>query len=48
MAEPFKCVMTHYLNLNNYICGVDAISGGIFADSPALIESFWKKYKVDL
>ena len=30
------------------LCGADAISGGIFADSPALNRSFLKKYPVDL
>jgi Ni,Fe-hydrogenase III small subunit len=30
------------------LAGTDAISGGIFADSPALDRSFLEKYKVDL
>lgn len=30
------------------LAGTDAISGGIFADSPALNRSFLNKYKVDL
>jgi Ni,Fe-hydrogenase III small subunit len=30
------------------LAGTDAISGGIFADSPALNRSFLDKYKVDL
>ncbi|WP_291104331.1 MULTISPECIES: hypothetical protein [unclassified Flavobacterium] len=30
------------------LAGTDAISGGIFADSPALNRSFLEKYKVDL
>ena len=30
------------------LAGVDAISGGIFAGSPALDRSFLNKYKVDL
>jgi Ni,Fe-hydrogenase III small subunit len=30
------------------LCGVDAISGGIFSDSPALNRSFLDKYKIDL
>ena len=30
------------------LAGTDAISGGIFADSPALDRSFLSKYKVDL
>ena len=30
------------------LAGVDAISGGVFADSPALNRSFLDKYKVDL
>jgi Ni,Fe-hydrogenase III small subunit/ferredoxin-like protein FixX len=30
------------------LCGVDAISGGIFSDSPALNRKFLDKYKVDL
>lgn len=30
------------------LCGVDAISGGIFSDSPALNREFLDKYKIDL
>jgi Ni,Fe-hydrogenase III small subunit len=30
------------------LCGVDAISGGIFADSPAINRGFVDKYKIDL
>jgi Ni,Fe-hydrogenase III small subunit/ferredoxin-like protein FixX len=30
------------------LCGVDAISGGIFADSPAINRKFLEKYKIDL
>jgi Ni,Fe-hydrogenase III small subunit len=30
------------------ICGTDAISGGVFADSAALDRSFLEKYRVDL
>ncbi len=30
------------------LCGVDAISGGVFKDSPALNRSFLQKYKIDL
>ena len=30
------------------LCGVDAISGGLYADSPALDRSFLKTHKVDL
>ena len=30
------------------LCGVDAISGGIFSDSPALNRKFLDKYKIDL
>ena len=30
------------------LVGVDAISGGIFADSPAVDRSFLEKYKIDL
>jgi Ni,Fe-hydrogenase III small subunit len=30
------------------LVGTDAISGGIFADSPALDRSFLEKYPVDL
>ncbi len=30
------------------LCGTDAISGGIFADSPAINRSFLDKIKVDL
>jgi Ni,Fe-hydrogenase III small subunit len=30
------------------LCGVDAVSGGIFIDSPALNRTFLNKYKIDL
>jgi Ni,Fe-hydrogenase III small subunit len=30
------------------LAGTDAISGGIFADSPALNRSFLSKYSIDL
>ncbi len=30
------------------LCGVDAISGGIFADSPALKRNFLEQYPIDL
>ena len=30
------------------LAGIDAISGGIFADSPALNREFLSKYKIDL
>ena len=30
------------------LCGVDAISGGIFSDSPTLNRKFLDKYKIDL
>jgi Ni,Fe-hydrogenase III small subunit len=30
------------------LAGTDAISGGIFADSPALNRSFLSKYEIDL
>jgi Ni,Fe-hydrogenase III small subunit len=30
------------------LAGTDAISGGIFADSPALNRSFLDKYQIDL
>jgi Ni,Fe-hydrogenase III small subunit len=30
------------------LCGTDAISGGIFADSPALNRTFLEKHEVDL
>ena len=30
------------------LVGTDAISGGIFADSPALNRNFLNKYKIDL
>jgi Ni,Fe-hydrogenase III small subunit len=30
------------------LCGVDAISGGIFSDSPVIDRTFLDKYKIDL
>jgi len=30
------------------LAGTDAISGGIFADSPAINRNFLSKYKIDL
>jgi Ni,Fe-hydrogenase III small subunit len=49
MAEPLeRCykAMPHPKII--ILAGVDAISGGIFADSPALDRSFLSKYPIDL
>ena len=40
--------MQNSINLLLILCGTDAISGGIFADSPAINRSLLDKIKVDL
>ena len=49
MAEPLeRCYKAVPQPKIIILAGVDAISGGIFADSPALDRSFLSKYPVDL
>jgi len=49
MAEPLQICYDAIPSPKIIIlAGTDAISGGIFADSPALNRSFLEKYKVDL
>lgn len=49
MAEPLQICYDATPNPKIIIlAGVDAISGGIFAGSPALDRSFLEKYKIDL
>lgn len=49
MAEPLQICFDAIPDPKLIIlAGTDAISGGIFADSPALDRSFLNKYKVDL
>ncbi len=49
MAEPLKIAWEAIPEPKLFVlCGVDAISGGIFADSPAVNRSFLEKLPVDL
>jgi Ni,Fe-hydrogenase III small subunit/ferredoxin-like protein FixX len=49
MAEPLQICYNAIPDPKIIIlCGVDAISGGIFSDSPALNRKFLDKYKIDL
>lgn len=49
MAEPLKrCYLAVPDPKIIILAGTDAISGGIFADSPALDRSFLSKYPIDL
>lgn len=49
MAEPLERCYNAVPNPKILIlAGIDAISGGIFADSPAINRSFLDKYKIDL
>jgi Ni,Fe-hydrogenase III small subunit len=49
MAEPLQICYDAIPHPKIIIlAGTDAISGGIFADSPALNRSFLNKYKIDL
>jgi len=49
MAEPLQICYDAVPDPKIIIlCGVDAISGGIFADSPAVSRKFLEKYKIDL
>jgi Ni,Fe-hydrogenase III small subunit/NAD-dependent dihydropyrimidine dehydrogenase PreA subunit len=49
MAEPLeRCYEAIPLPKIIILAGVDSISGGIFADSPALNRSFIDKHKIDL
>ena len=49
MAEPLQLCYDAIPDPKIIIlAGTDAISGGIFADSPALNRNFLKKYKIDL
>jgi len=49
MAEPLQICYDAVPDPKIIIlAGTDAISGGIFADSPALNRSFLEKYKIDL
>jgi Ni,Fe-hydrogenase III small subunit len=49
MAEPLEICLNDTSSPKVIIlCGTDAISGGIFADSPALNRTFLDKHEVDL
>ncbi|MBE0651059.1 MAG: NADH:ubiquinone oxidoreductase [Bacteroidales bacterium] len=49
MAEPLQIAWEAIPEPKIFVlCGVDAISGGIFADSPAINRSFLEKVHVDL
>ena len=49
MAEPLRIAWEAIPEPKIFVlCGVDAISGGIFADSPAINRNFLKDVQVDL